>query len=57
MRDRTKRLQRELLQAEKVWGPLATSAIASFSSLVSAYDLSVASGDNVMNYPTELRTA
>ncbi len=45
MSNRTKRLQRELAQAEKVWGPLAACAVAGFSSLVSKYDLSVVSGD------------
>jgi len=40
-----KRLQRELAQAEKVWGPLADCAIASFASLVSTYNLSVVAGD------------
>jgi hypothetical protein len=45
MRNRTKRLQLELAEAEKIWGPLATCAIASFTSLVSTYDLSVVSGD------------
>ena len=42
---RSKRLQRELAQAEKVWGPLADCATASFASLVSTYNLSVVSGD------------
>jgi hypothetical protein len=37
-------LQQELAQAEKVWGPLADSAIASFTSLVSAHRLSVLAG-------------
>jgi hypothetical protein len=45
MSNRSKGLQRELAQAEKVWGPLADSAIASFASLVSTYNLSVVSGD------------
>ena len=39
-----KTLQQELAQAEKVWGPLPDSAIASFTSLVSAHRLSVLSG-------------
>ena len=42
---RSKRLRRELAQAEKVWGPLADCATASFASLVSTYNLSVVSGD------------
>ena len=45
MSNRSKGLQRELAQAEKVWGPLADSAIAGFASLVSTYNLSVVSGD------------
>src|SRR5271157_2845054 len=45
MSNRSKRLQRELAQAEKVWGPLTDSAIASFRSLVATYRLSVLSGD------------
>jgi hypothetical protein len=45
MSNRDKRLQRELTRAEKVWGPLAECAIASFASLVSTYNLSVLSGD------------
>jgi hypothetical protein len=45
MSNRSKRLQRELEQAEKVWGPLTESAIASFTSLVATYRLSVVSGD------------
>jgi hypothetical protein len=45
MSNRSKRVQRELEQAEKVWGPLTESAIASFTSLVGTYRLSVVSGD------------
>jgi hypothetical protein len=45
MSNRSKRVQRELAQAEKVWGPLTDSAIASFTSLVATYRLSVLSGD------------
>jgi hypothetical protein len=45
MSNRDKRLQRELTRAEKVWGPLAECATASFASLVSTYHLSVISGD------------
>src|SRR5713226_9763975 len=45
MSNRDKRLQRELTRAEKIWGPLAECAIASFASLVSTYHLSVVSGD------------
>ena len=44
MSNRRKDLQQELAQAEKVWGPLADSAIASFTSLVSAHGLSVLAG-------------
>jgi hypothetical protein len=44
MSNRRKNLQQELAQAEKVWGPLADSAIASFTSLVSAHGLSVFAG-------------
>ena len=45
MSNRSKRLQHELARAEKLWGPLADCAIASFASLVSTHNLSVASGD------------
>jgi hypothetical protein len=45
MNNRSKRLQHELAQAEKFWGPLADGAISSFASLVSRHNLSVASGD------------
>ena len=45
MNNRSKRLQHELAQAEKFWGPLADGAISSFASLVSTHNLSVASGD------------
>ncbi len=45
MSNRSKRLQHELARAEKLWGPLADCAIASFASLVSTHNLSVVSGD------------
>src|ERR1039458_4794814 len=44
MSNKTKTLQQELAQAQKVWGPLADSAIASFVSLVSAHRLSLLAG-------------
>jgi hypothetical protein len=44
MSNKKKALQEELAQAEKAWGPLADSAIASFTSLVSAHRLSVLAG-------------
>jgi len=44
MSHKIKALQEELAQAEKVWGPLAESAIASFTTLVSVHRLSVVAG-------------
>jgi hypothetical protein len=45
MSNRRKPLQRELAQAEKIWGPLTDSALPSLATLVSKYNLSVSSGD------------
>jgi hypothetical protein len=45
MSNGSRKLQRELVHAEKLWGPLADCAAASFASLVSRYGLSVLCGD------------